>query len=308
MEFLIGGTAASTAMLFTNPMEVVKTRFQLQGELKAKGCYQVHYRNVVHAFYIIAKTDGILGLQGGLGPAMGYQMVLNGMRLGIFQVAEEKKWLAGPTGEISVLKTLGFSVLAGGIGGFISSPFYMIKVQLQAKANEAIAVGHQHGHESATSALVAIFKEHGVRGLFRGSTAGICRIVVATCAQFPSFNLCKEYLRKHQIFSTSGGFLDSCVAAMVGGVSVTFFMLPFDVVATRFYNQGVDASGRGILYKNIIECMVQCFKKEGLTGLYKGFVPCYFRLGPYNLLTFVFWDILKDMQKKYLPPAESKRS
>ena len=34
VEFLLGGLATCGAGLFTNPLEVVKTRMQLQGELK----------------------------------------------------------------------------------------------------------------------------------------------------------------------------------------------------------------------------------------------------------------------------------
>lgn len=44
MEFLIGGLAACGAGFFTNPLEVVKTRMQLQGELQARGQHAIYYR------------------------------------------------------------------------------------------------------------------------------------------------------------------------------------------------------------------------------------------------------------------------
>lgn len=82
MDFAIGGAAAVCAGFFTNPLEVVKVRMQLQGELLAKGKHAVHYKNVFHAGYVIAKHDGILALQAGLVPALWFQLVLNGCRFG----------------------------------------------------------------------------------------------------------------------------------------------------------------------------------------------------------------------------------
>lgn len=86
MEFLIGGTAAVAAGFFTNPLEVLKTRMQLQGELQAKGSHAVHYKNIIHAGYIVVKNDGILALQKGLVPALWVQWILNGVRLGMCSV------------------------------------------------------------------------------------------------------------------------------------------------------------------------------------------------------------------------------
>lgn len=82
MDFALAGLAAVSAGFFTNPLEVLKTRMQLQGELSKKGNHAIHYRNIVHASYIIAKNDGILALQKGLVPAQGVQFILNGLRLG----------------------------------------------------------------------------------------------------------------------------------------------------------------------------------------------------------------------------------
>ena len=84
-ECFSGGVAACGATLFSNPLEVVKTRMQLQGELQARGSYNVHYRNVFHAFYMIGKNDGLLALQKGLIPGLGFQLVMNGIRLGSYQ-------------------------------------------------------------------------------------------------------------------------------------------------------------------------------------------------------------------------------
>ena len=82
MDFAIGGAAAACACFFTNPLEVMKTRMQLQGELRSRGHHAVHYKNVFHAGYVIAKHDGILALQAGLVPGLWFQLVLNGYRFG----------------------------------------------------------------------------------------------------------------------------------------------------------------------------------------------------------------------------------
>lgn len=86
MEFVIGSLSSVGAGCFTNPLEVVKTRFQLQGELKSKGQYTVHYKNFFHAGWTIARKEGIFALQKGLVPALWHQVLLNGTRLGGYQV------------------------------------------------------------------------------------------------------------------------------------------------------------------------------------------------------------------------------
>lgn len=65
MEYATGAMAGVMAVCFTNPLDVVKTRLQLQGELKARKQHVIHYKNTFHAFYTIAKNDGILAIQKG---------------------------------------------------------------------------------------------------------------------------------------------------------------------------------------------------------------------------------------------------
>lgn len=51
---VIAGVAAATAGAICNPLEVVKIRMQLQGELKARGQYAVHYRWVSYFANIVS--------------------------------------------------------------------------------------------------------------------------------------------------------------------------------------------------------------------------------------------------------------
>lgn len=82
-DFAMGGASAMFATLFTNPIEVVKTRLQLQGELQKKGQHTVFYRNLPHGLFVIARTEGVRALQSGLTAMMGFQFFLNTFRCDI---------------------------------------------------------------------------------------------------------------------------------------------------------------------------------------------------------------------------------
>ena len=128
MEFLLGGVAACGAGFFTNPLEVVKTRMQLQGELKARGHYTVHYRNVFHAFYAIGRVDGIFALQKGLVPALWYQFFMNGFRLGAYQCFVNMGLTKDKDGRVSWIRSVGAGAASGCVGAFVGSPIYMVNV------------------------------------------------------------------------------------------------------------------------------------------------------------------------------------
>ena len=49
-------------------------------------------------------------------------------------------------------------------------------------------------------------------------------------------------------------------------------------------------------FKGATDVILKVVKYEGVTALWKGFTPYYFRLGPHTVLTFIF---LEQMNKWY---------
>ena len=312
LEFFLGGAATMTACLFTNPIEVVKTRMQVQGELLRIGKAQQLYRNPFQAFLLIGRSEGLRGLQGGLGPAVLYQLAMNGTRLGAYEPIKRAYTDGGQRKEM--WRSVAAGSTSGVLGALCGSPFFLIKVRLQVQsglsqqlqaggavggvggaggAAPVLPVGHQHQYRGALSGLLQVWRAEGVRGLYRGATAAMLRVGVGSGVQLSTYDRVKAL-----IVESSGGRLKASdigthfVASMVSGVVITLAMNPFDVMSTRMYNQKVEG-GKGVYYSSVVDCGWKIAKSEGLAGFYKGFVPHFLRLGPHTILTFVFWEQLK---------------
>ncbi|XP_046812102.1 solute carrier family 25 member 35-like [Lucilia cuprina] len=127
-DFILGGLGSVGATFFTNPIEVVKTRIQLQGELAARGTYVEPYRGIVNAFVTVAKNDGLTGLQKGLTPALYFQFIINSFRLSIYNMALNNGWMHTKSGDVSFVKGIFWGAAGGAIGSYFSSPFFMVSL------------------------------------------------------------------------------------------------------------------------------------------------------------------------------------
>ncbi|CAH2073198.1 unnamed protein product, partial [Iphiclides podalirius] len=296
MDFVIGGLAGAGATIFTNPMDVVKTRFQLQGELRARNEHTPRYRGIFHALYVIARNDGVLALQKGLAPAMLLGFTMNSVRLGMYHIAEVQGMTKSKNGDISINKTIFWSSMSGVLSGVAANPASVLKTRIQAAAHPSIAVGRQYRYNGMADGFITIYKNEGIRGFFAGVNATCARLAVGSAAQLTTFSTAKEVLHSYGICQRSPLGLAFSASAL-SGVMVAIAICPFDVTAVRLYNQGPASKGE-VLYKGVFDCLRKIYITEGFHGLYKGLGPLYLRIAPHTTLSLVIWDMLNNLFDK----------
>lgn len=283
-SFVAGGLAACIAVTVTNPIELVKTRMQLQGELSAS--VERIYKNPLQGMAVIYKNEGIRGLQKGLVAAYIYQICLNGSRLGFYEpIRGVLNSTFYPDEESHKVQSVGINVISGAssgiIGAVLGSPLFLVKTRLQSYS-EFIKIGVQTHYKGVYDGLRTIFKKEGFLGLYRGIDAAILRTGAGSSVQLPIYNTAKRFLLKHDIMDEGTGL--HLTASTISGLGVGVVMNPWDVILTRIYNQ------KGDLYKGPVDCFIKTVRIEGVTALYKGFAAQLFRIAPHTIMCLTFME------------------
>lgn len=284
MEFAIGGMAAASAGFFTNPIEVVKHHI----ELNKKSPVNHKYRNFLQAGIIVTQKDGLKSLQKGLQPALCAHLTSYGMKLGTYNYAQKRGYTTNTNGEVIVPMSVGMSAAGGVLGQYLSSPFYLIKAE--GELDHAKKDGYAH-------TIQRIYKEHGLRGFFRGATASLPRAFIGT-SQLTSFALAKENLNKFDTFQRSP-LLTTFLASSLAGVVLSVAMTPFEMVLTKLYKQAIGPKTAEKVYTGFIDCVKKTYFKQGLKPFYSGVGPIYLKLGPHTVLCLMFWEEFKGLYDSY---------
>jgi len=201
--------------------------------------------------------------------------------------------------------------ICGILGACIGSPFFLIKTRLQSHSPIFTEVGTQHVYKGAFDAFRSIWRQEGIKGLYRGMDAALLRTGAGSSVQLPSYNFAKR-----QLHFMDDGPPKHLLASAFSGFGVCCAMHPLDVVMTRMYNQkgaleiikgetivppavtgiGPESltnrafSAGGTLYKTPFDCLVKTIKFEGPLALYKGFSGHLPRIVIHTVLTLTLME------------------
>jgi len=288
MKYLMCVAAASVAEAATYPLDLTKTRLQLQGELAARSETAVssQYRGMFRTALGIVTEEGLLSLWRGILPALYRHAIYTGFRMSAYEEIRNtlnKKDSRGYETGFPLWKKVVAGMLAGGIGQFMASPTDLVKTQIQMEGRRRL-MGQKPRVHGMMDALRRILKESGVRGLWRGCWPNVQRAALVNLGDLSTYDSVKRAILDNTRLKDNSAThcLSSGCAGLVGAVMGT----PADVVKARIMNQPTDSRGKGTLYRNSFDCLRQTVQGEGFLALYKGFLPCWLRMAPWSL---TFW-------------------
>lgn len=293
-NFLCAGFAAATAICVMNPVDVVKTRLQFQGEL---GHRPKVYAGILSSLLHIRRIEGVEGLYRGLGAAVLLQFSVTATRFATYFLVKDYLGYDNTTSSFRV--NLGLSLVSAAAGGLCGTPFFALKTQLQARSScGGLAVGHQHSHadEGVARALRTVYNQQGLRGYFRGVESFVPRVMAYGSVSLATYDTLKPLLVAGQ-WLPDGPAVHIVASVVAAGLGVGA-MQPFDLIAARLMNQPTDGPV-GLRYSGPIDCARQVLRTEGPAGLLKGCAANYARMGPYTVLTFLCFEHYKGLAGRW---------
>merc|ERR1711957_231383 len=140
-----------------------------------------------------------------------------------------------------------------------------------------------------------IYRMDGVMGYTRGLSSFTMRVVAASSVQLSTYDMAKDGFVNNAGMQRSAMSTHVC-ASLVTGAAMAVAMQPFDFACTRLANSRTVAEGGGCTaatFTGPMDVIRKTVNTEGVVGVYRGLLPNYMRLAPYNILVFVFLEQLR---------------
>jgi len=185
-----------------------------------------------------------------------------------------------PDEAVGPLKLAAAGCLSGLMTTIIMAPAERAKCLLQVQAANS---GQAAKYKGLTDVVLSLYREGGLRSIFRGSAATAARDVPASAAYFASYELIQRGLQGPD--RTQLSIWSTLFAGGMAGICNWLVAIPMDVVKSR-----LQAAPEG-RYTGAIDVLKQLLKNEGPVALYKGCVPILLRSFPANAACFMGYEI-----------------
>ncbi|PPQ67096.1 hypothetical protein CVT25_005697, partial [Psilocybe cyanescens] len=271
-SFIAGGFGGVAAVFVGHPFDLTKTRLQTA----APGAY-------TGAIDVVKKTvakDGITGLYRGMVPPLLGVTPIFAVSFWAYDTSKQLIFALTPkrTSEsLSVAELAAAGFLSAVPTTLVTAPVERAKVLLQIQGQAS----SQTKYTGVVDVLKHLYKEGGVKSIFRGTGATLARDGPGSAAYFAAYEITKKALTPAGSSPSELNLGAIIVAGGTAGVAMWSLAIPPDVLKSR-----IQSAPTGT-YSGLLDCARKTIAQDGVRALWKGFGPAMARAFPANAATFL---------------------
>ncbi|KAM0484418.1 hypothetical protein ACHAPX_001841 [Trichoderma viride] len=288
-----GGFGGICAVVVGHPFDLVKVRLQTA----ERGVYS-------SAVDVVRKSIARDGLRRGLYAGVSAPLVgVTPMFAVSFWGYDLGKQIVGAS---STIGPGGLSTGQLAAAGFLSAipmtaitaPFERVKVILQVQGQKQLAPGEKPKYSGGLDVVRQLYREGGLRSVFRGSAATLARDGPGSAAYFAAYEVIKKKLSPTDpVTGKPTGQLSLTAITCAGagaGVAMWIPVFPVDTVKSRLQTAEGNVTIGGVIR--------ELYGKGGYKAFFPGFGPALTRAVPANAATFLGVELAHQAMTKMFGP------
>ncbi|XP_013607112.1 PREDICTED: folate transporter 1, chloroplastic-like isoform X2 [Brassica oleracea var. oleracea] len=298
-----GAVAGFTTVAAMHPLDVVRTRFQVN-EGRGLSTSLPTDKNTAHALFTITRIEGLRGLYAGFFPAV-IGSTLSWSLYFFFYGRAKQRYARGSRDDdekLSPALHLASAAEAGALVCLCTNPIWLVKTRLQLQT----PLHQTRPYSGLLDAFRTIMKEEGPRALYKGIVPALV-LVSHGAIQFTAYEELRKVIvdfkeRRRKSESTADNLLNSADYAALGGsskVAAVLLTYPFQVIRARLQQR---PSTNGMpRYIDSLHVIRETARFEGLRGFYKGLTANLLKNVPASYITFIVYENVLKLLKQQPP-------
>jgi len=177
-------------------------------------------------------------------------------------------------------------LLAGGVAGAVSrtstAPLDRLKIFMQVYASRT-------NDFRVLNSLHALFKEGGLKGLWRGNGVSVMKIIPESAIKFWAYEQAKMLIASNNRTGQISGAERFVAGSIAGAISQTA-VYPLEVLKTRMALRKTDEMNRGM-----VNAFRTVYRTDGLRAFWRGYLPNMMGIIPYAGTELAIYETLKNI-------------
>eukprot|EP01063_Lacrimia_lanifica_P038454 TRINITY_DN8203_c0_g1_i2.p1 TRINITY_DN8203_c0_g1~~TRINITY_DN8203_c0_g1_i2.p1 ORF type:complete len:359 (+),score=112.54 TRINITY_DN8203_c0_g1_i2:127-1203(+) len=290
------------ANVVTYPLDFVKVRYIAQDGTNSRGFAGDGVKRFSRFWSAVRKNytvGGLFPMYRGVGASMIASSSSWAIYFGAYRhyQARLKTRYTGPKlANPDSAGKLGDFLAATGAGvsaTFCTCPLWLVKtrLQLQRGAGESVAQYRNTFH-----GLKYIARTEGIRGLYSGLTPSLMMVSHGSIQMTLYESLKEGFIRTKHAAGTGTGErprlanMEVTAASLGSKIIASFFTTPLVVLRIRVQDPRNALHGVDVAYSGFFGAFRTILQREGVRGLYRGFVPTLWRTLPNSVVTFLTYE------------------